>query len=192
MAECYIIAGSNGSGKTTFAREFLPGYVHCLNFINPDLVAAGLSPFAPERAMLKAGRLVLQEIEENIRARKDFAFETTLSGRAYLHLISKIKEAGYRVHMFYLWIPSPELAIQRIRIRVEEGGHHVAENDVRRRYKRTLGNLFNHYRTLLDSLHFFDSSTSSPTLIFRDVLGRTTVFNQTLYQAITSTSGVAP
>jgi len=183
-AQCYVIAGSNGAGKTTFAREFLPRYVHCVNFVNPDLIAQGLSPFDPDRAMTKAGRIVLQEIRQKIAGHEDFAIETTLAGRTYLNAIRDMKYAGYTVHMFYLWLPSPELALCRIRDRVENGGHNVPEQDVRRRFVRTIDNLFNLYRPLLDTLHFLDNSTTEPKLVFRDEQGRTTIYDRKLYNSI--------
>src|SRR4051812_12308294 len=112
---CYIIAGSNGAGKTTFATTFLPIYADCRNFINPDLLARAYSPFDPDAGMLRAGRTVLERIAEFSTAKKDFAFETTLSGRTYVTWLRKIKTRGFRLHMFYLWIPSAELALLRIR-----------------------------------------------------------------------------
>src|SRR5947209_3194140 len=122
---CYIVAGSNGAGKTTFAMEFLPRYEECTNFINPDLIARGLSPFDPNAALTRAGRLVLERISQMSKAGSDFAFETTLSGRSYVRVIRDLQAVGYHIHMFYLWIPSPDLALLRIRHRVEEGGHDV-------------------------------------------------------------------
>src|SRR5205809_4384824 len=103
-ANCYIIAGPNGAGKTTFATEFLPHYADCRNFINADLIARGLSPFDPDAGMLRAGRAVLECIAEFTAVRSDFAFETTLSGRSYVPLLRRMKKAGFRLHMFYLWI----------------------------------------------------------------------------------------
>src|SRR5690349_19862316 len=145
-ANCYIIAGSNGAGKTTFATEFLPLYANCRNFINPDLLARAYSPFDPDAGILRAGRTVLERIAEFTKSRKDFAFETTLSGRTYAPLLRQMKTTGFRLHMFYLSIPSPELALLRVRYRVESGGHNVPERDVRRRFTRTIGNLFTLYR----------------------------------------------
>jgi predicted ABC-type ATPase len=179
--QVYIIAGSNGAGKTTFAREFLPKYVRCTRFINPDLIAAGLSPFDPAAAAMEAGRLVLREIGRAMQTGVSFAFESTLSGRTYLALIRRARASGYRVHLFYLWIPSVELALARIRDRVESGGHDIPEADVKRRYSRTLRNLLLLYRTDLDSLHLFDNSGETPELIFRDEDGHTTVSNQAVY-----------
>ena len=178
---CYIIAGSNGAGKTTFASEFLPVYANCRNFINPDLLARAYSPFDPDAGMRRAGRTVLERIAEFTAVRSDFAFETTLAGRTYVPLLRKIKQTGFRLHMFYLWIPSPELALFRIRDRVETGGHNVPERDVRRRFGRTLTNLFCLYRPLLDTLRFFDNSSDEPRLIFKDESGKTEVSDSALY-----------
>jgi predicted ABC-type ATPase len=184
QANCYIIAGPNGAGKTTFATEFLPHYAHCLNFVNPDLLARAYSPFDPDAGMLRAGRTVLERIAEFTKARADFAFETTLSGRIYASLLGRVKESGFRLHMFYLWIPSPELGLLRIRYRVESGGHNVPEVDVRRRFGRTLRNLFTLYRPLLDTLHFFENSSNTPRLIFKDDAGHTMIKDAVLYQRL--------
>ena len=183
-ANCYIIAGPNGAGKTTFATEFLPLYANCRNFINPDLLARAYSPFDPDAGMLRAGRTVLERIAEFTEARRDFAFETTLSGRAYVPLLRRVKQAGFRLHLFYLWIPSPELSLLRIRYRVQSGGHNVPEPAVRRRFARSLGNLFRFYRPLLDTLHFFDNSSDTPRLIFKDEAGETTVNDAALYEQL--------
>jgi predicted ABC-type ATPase len=178
---CYIIAGPNGAGKTTFATEFLPRFANCRNFINADLIARGLSPFDPDAGILRAGRTVLERIAEFTEAGSDFAFETTLSGRSYVPLLRGVKKAGFRLHMFYLWIPSPDLALLRIRDRVESGGHDVPARIVRRRFGRTLGNLFTLYRPLLDTLHFFDNSSAAPRLVFKDESGQTTIGDAALY-----------
>jgi predicted ABC-type ATPase len=183
-ANCHVIAGPNGAGKTTFATEFLPNYANCRNFINADLIARGLSPFDPDAALLRAGRMVLERIAEFTEARADFAFETTLAGRSYAPLLRGVKQAGFRLHLFYLWIPSPELALLRIRDRVESGGHNVPERDVRRRFSRTLNNLFTLYRPLPDTLHFFDNSSDTPRLIFKDEAGRTTINDDALYERL--------
>jgi predicted ABC-type ATPase len=114
----YIIGGPNGAGKTTFAREFLPNYADCKNFINADLIAQGVSPFSPEAAAFRAGRLMLEEIDLHAKRGESFGFETTLSGRSYLNLIRRLKRWGYEVHFFYLWVSNVELALSRIRGRV--------------------------------------------------------------------------
>lgn len=183
-ANRYIIAGPNGAGKTTFATEFLPLYANCRNFINPDLLARAYSPFDPDAGMLRAGRTVLERIAEFTKVRIDFAFETTLSGRSYVPLLRRVKNASFRLHLFYLWIPSPELALLRIRDRVESGGHNVPEPDVRRRFGRTQRNLFALYRPLLDTLHFFDNSSDVPRLIFKDEAGQTIINDAALYERL--------
>ena len=108
----YVIAGPNGAGKTTFATEFLPEFVQCREFVNADLIAAGLSPFAPETQAMRAGRLVLVRIKELAEARQDFAFETTLAGRSYVKLISGLRQSGYNIVLFFLWLPSAEEAVR--------------------------------------------------------------------------------
>jgi predicted ABC-type ATPase len=161
----YIIAGPNGSGKTTFARLFLPDYVKCPNFVNADLIAQGLAPFRPRAAAIKAGKLVLQQIHEYAERNVDFAFETTLSGKSYVNLFSELKTKGYILHLFFLWIPSSELAIARIKDRVREGGHHVPSEDVRRRFTRGIHNFFRLYEPMLNSWMLFDNSKARPVLI---------------------------
>lgn len=182
--QCYVIAGPNGAGKTTFARDFLPHYVHCLEFVNPDLIALGLSPFDAKRAGPAAGRVVLQRIHDLAKAKNDFAMETTLSGRTYVPLLRGIREGGYQVHMFYLWLPTPEMSLQRVADRVKRGGHDVPKADVRRRFPRTLNNLFNLYWFLLDSLYFFDASNVEPSLIFEQIEGRVQIYQQEKYEKI--------
>ena len=182
--QCYVIAGPNGAGKTTFARDFLPHHVHCLEFVNPDLIALGLSPFDARRAGPAAGRVVLQRIHDLAKANNDFAMETTLSGRTYVQLLRRIHEWGYQIHMFYLWLPSPEMSLQRVADRVKRGGHDVPKADVRRRFPRTLNNLFNLYWFLLDSLYFFDASNVEPSLIFEQVEGQVQICQQAKYEKI--------
>lgn len=128
-----IIAGPNGAGKSTFAREFLPNEAKCPVFINADLIAAGLSPFAPEAAAMRAGRLMLLEIAEHVRRGVSFAFETTLAGRGYARMIPSWRTAGYSVHILFLKLDSVELAMERVSVRVSQGGHNVPELVIRRR-----------------------------------------------------------
>ena len=180
----YIIAGPNGSGKTTFAKEFLPDYAECPNFVNADLIAQGLAPFAPRRAAIKAGRLVLQQIHEFAERNVDFAFETTLSGKSYVSLFKELKAKGYVLHIFFLWIPSPELAIERIKDRVREGGHNIPLEDVRRRFTRGIYNFFKLYEPLLDSWILFDNSKAKPVSIAKRRNGHREVFNIELFKII--------
>ncbi|MBF0388078.1 MAG: zeta toxin family protein [Candidatus Omnitrophica bacterium] len=122
----YIIAGPNGSGKTTFAREFLPKYAKCNNFINADLIAQGLSPFSPQTSAIHAGRIVLKQIHDFSERRIDFGFETTLSGKTYLSLLKLLLSKGYFVRLFFLWVPDADLSLARIKERVSLGGDLVA------------------------------------------------------------------
>ena len=180
----YIIAGPNGSGKTTFAKLFLPDYVRCPNFVNADLIALGLAPFEPRAAAMKAGKLVLQQINQYAKRGVDFAFETTLSGKSYANLLALLKKMGYSLHLFFLWIPSAELAIARIRDRVAEGGHYVPAEDVRRRFARGLSNFSALYEPLVDSWMLFDNSKSRPILIAKRKNGHTEIVNEGLFATI--------
>ncbi|MEZ5383932.1 MAG: zeta toxin family protein [Prosthecobacter sp.] len=163
--EIIIIAGPNGAGKTTFARSFLPEEAQCNRFINADLIAAGLSPFAPEVAAFKAGRLMLEEIAECVRKGESFAFETTLSGLSYLARIREWREQGYHVSLFFLSLPDAETAIARVAERVKQGGHHIPDDVIRRRFAAGLRNYEESYRQAVDFWTEFDSSGESPFLI---------------------------
>jgi predicted ABC-type ATPase len=145
---CYIIAGPNGAGKTTFATEFLPLEANCVNFINADLIAGGLAPFKPEKVALKAGKIMLQQIDECMRKGESFAFETTLSGRTYIKKIREMKSIGYKVIICFLKLATVELAVERVRLRVAEGGHNVSESDIKRRFKRSWSNFQTLYKPL--------------------------------------------
>jgi predicted ABC-type ATPase len=161
----FIIAGPNGAEKTTFAREFLPREADCSDFINVDLIAAGLSPFDPDRASLRAGRLMLLEIKRRIRNGENFAFETTLFGRHYARLIPDWRREGYYVKLFFLSLPTPELATARVLSRVAQGGHHVPEDVIRRRFEAGLRNFQTIYRDLVNSWVLYDNSGSAPRLL---------------------------
>ena len=185
----YIIAGPNGAGKTTFAREFLPNYADCKNFINADLIAQGVSPFSPEAAAFRAGRLMLEEINSHARRREDFSFETTLSGRSYLNLIRRLRISGYNVHYFFLWIPTVELALTRVRGRVLQGGHDVPEDIVRRRFNRSMRNFLASYRRLGDSWTWFDNSGATPAVIAFEKEGKLRIIDTELYNTLIATYG---
>lgn len=160
-----IIAGPNGAGKTTFAREFLPNEADCPVFVNADLIAAGLAPFAPETAAIQAGRLMLQELRRHFAARESFAFETTLSGRGYLRLIDQWQAAGYRVKLIFLQLDSAEEAIARVAQRVKQGGHDIPEPVIRRRFAAGRTCFERLYAPKVDAWALYDNAGSKPVLL---------------------------
>jgi predicted ABC-type ATPase len=160
-----ILAGPNGVGKTTFAREYLLKEAHCPDFVNVDLIAAGLSPFDPARAAIRAGRIMLAEIQRRIRKGESFAFETTLSGHMYARLIPEWRSADYQVRLIFLSLPNPEIAVARVAARVAQGGHHVASAVVRRRFDSGLRNFQDVYMELVDKWEWYDNSGNTPRLI---------------------------
>jgi predicted ABC-type ATPase len=160
-----IIAGPNGAGKTTFAREFLPQEAGCPVFINADLIAAGLSPFAPERAALQAGRLVLENITHHVARRESFACETTLSGTGYARHIPQWRQLGYLVELHFLSLPSVDMAIRRVASRVQQGGHDIPVDVIRRRFGAGIRLLNSTYKSLVDHWSVYDNSNGEPTLL---------------------------
>lgn len=160
-----IIAGPNGVGKTTFAREFLPQEAGCPVFVNADLIAAGLSPFAPEQAALQAGRLMLEAIAQHVARRETFAFETTLAGLGYARHIPRWRKAGYRVELFFLGLPTADAAVQRVAERVRQGGHNIPEATIRRRFEAGLRLLTQAYQPLVDQWAVYNNSGDQPVLL---------------------------
>jgi predicted ABC-type ATPase len=160
-----IIAGPNGAGKTTFAREILPNEADCPVFINADLIAAGLSPFAPEQAALKAGRLMLEAMAAHEARTESFAFETTLSGVTYARSIPRWQAAGYHVTLIFLSLPSSEIAIERVAERVRQGGHPVPIAVIQRRFAAGRRNFDVIYQNLVDDWAEYDNFGTEPRLI---------------------------
>lgn len=158
-----IIAGPNGAGKTTFAREFLPNEANCPNFVNADLIAAGLSPFAPDLAAFKAGRLMLEAIADYARRGESFSFETTLSGLTYAQMIPTWQADGCSVTLIFLSLPNAEMALARVATRVAQGGHNVPETVVRRRFAAGIKNL-GRYKLLVNYWQLYDNSGTPPIL----------------------------
>jgi predicted ABC-type ATPase len=183
-SHAYIIAGPNGAGKTTFAKEFLPGYVHCREFLNADMLAAGISPFDPDTAAMAAGRVLLARMNELVQQRKDFGFETTLAGKTYRSILRNMKERGYRLHLFYLWVPNVELAIARVARRVKQGGHNIPEGVIRRRFDIGFVNLRSTYLPLMDSWFLLDNSGFQPHEVARYEHGNINIFDIGLYNRI--------
>jgi len=158
MKRLYIISGCNGAGKTTASYTILPEMLDCNEFVNADEIAKGLSPFNPNEVAIKAGRLMLTRIDELLENGVDFAFETTLATRSYVNTVKKAQEKAYFVTVLYFWLNSPELAIERVRIRVKEGGHNIPEKTIRRRYDLGISNMFNLYIPVADYWMFIDNS----------------------------------
>ena len=165
MPSLYVIAGPNGAGKTTFIKRFAPRELALLDFINADEIARGLSPFVPERAQIEAGRLVLTRFRQFVEDRRDFALETTLSGRTYRKYFEAARAAGYHIRLDFLLLPELEDSIRRVADRVEQGGHNVPLNDLRRRFKVSVQNLFNIYRPVIDRWSLYDNGQHTPVLL---------------------------
>ena len=172
MPSLYIIAGPNGAGKTTFIKRFAPRELALLDFINADELARGLSPFAPDRALLEAGRLVLTRFRQFVAKGRDFVLETTLSGKTYRRLFADARRAGYAIQLDFLMLPTVEHSLRRVARRVLSGGHNVQDADVRRRFAVSLSNLFTVYRPVLDYWRLHAASVGRPRLIAH---GSTTV-----------------
>jgi len=161
----YIIGGCNGAGKTTASFIILPDLLNCKEFVNADEIARGLSPFQPESISIKAGRLMLKRIDELINSNQDFSYETTLSTKSFINTIENAKSKGYYVTLIFFWLESIELAKDRVRKRVSEGGHNIETDVIERRYKAGIKKLFSLYCKKVDSLLIYDSSKAESELI---------------------------
>ena len=164
MPKLFIISGCNGAGKTTASYTILPNMLNCGNFVNADEIARGLSPFNPEKAAIQAGRIMLARVEELMNEGQDFAIETTLATRSYVNLIRKAQSKGYVVTLLYFWLKMPSLAVERVKLRVESGGHNVSEESIRRRYDMGIKNLFHLYIPVCEYWMIIDNS-NSPVII---------------------------
>ena len=182
----YIIAGPNGAGKTTASYTLLPEMLHCYNFVNADEIARGLSPFSPDTVDVQAARIMLLRIEELLAQKADFAIETTLATRSYVQLVKRAQAIGYKVHLLFFCLESPEQAIQRVAQRVSEGGHGIPEDVIRRRYQRGLFNLVNLYIPICDSVLVYNNTYTPASIVARkenlndiiEVVGNNTTWNQ--------------
>lgn len=186
---CRIIAGPNGGGKTTFALTYLPQVAPASGFVNADLIAAGLSPLAPEQRLVAASRLFLRQIREHVAERRDFAFETTLAGRGYLRLIKTLRGTGWRVELLYLALPNVELSRLRVGERVAHGGHAVADADITRRFPRSLHNLFEVYAGAVDATRCFLNTSSPPEVVFVQHGADRRILSHTLYAELLRRAG---
>lgn len=181
-----VVAGPNGAGKSTFVENYLNRYVECDEFLNADLIARGLSPFAPERQSLRASEIFLQRLGELEAGKTSFALETTLAGRSYCRRIPRWKELGFHVTLFFIWLPSDEMAIQRVASRVAQGGHDIAIPDIRRRYIRGLRNLNRVYLPIVDEAWILNGAITPPEVIWRRSNGDEWVGKVDVWQAIQS------
>ena len=181
---CFIIAGPNGAGKTTFALRYLPQIAGCRNFANADLIAYGLSPLDSLSAQYEAGRIFLREIHANIDKRVDFAFETTLAGRSQINLLKKLRQDGWKIVLFFLWIPDADFSKSRVRERVENGGHDIPSDVIYRRFPRIMRNFLKTYISLCDKTICYDNSGPKPLPVFEQDGKIRRIFIQHLYERI--------
>lgn len=180
----YIIAGCNGAGKTTASFTILPEFLDCQEFVNADEIARGLSPFQPEKAAFEAGRIMLHRVDELLFRGESFALETTLATKIYQQKIRAAQQQGYTVTLLYFWLSSPELAQERVKTRVAEGGHYIAPEVVERRYWQGIERLFTNYLPLVDKAFLFDNTSGEPILLARKLVNGFHVLNSDLYQQL--------
>jgi predicted ABC-type ATPase len=187
----YVIAGPNGAGKTTFAKSYLPKFAGCREFVNADLIAAGLSPFNPESQSIAAGRLMIQRMNELAESKQSFALETTLAGRTHACRLLHMKELlGYIVDLTFLWLPTVELAIERAALRVSQGGHDIPEPVIRRRYKLGIDNFASVYVPIADRWSVLDGSTSPSMTILEFENGLQPEYNSDALASFKKQTGV--
>lgn len=183
----YIIAGPNGAGKTTASYNLLPEILHCTNFVNADEIARGLSPFAPSEVAIQAGRLMLQRIDELLPQKVDFAIETTLATRSYVHLVHRAQALGYKVHLIFFCLENEEQAIERVAQRVINGGHNIPETDIRRRFKRGIHNLIHLYLPICDRVYVLNNNSVPARLIVQKTPNRQLqIFDKDFWEQITN------
>lgn len=166
----YIIAGCNGAGKTTASFTILPEILNCKEFVNADEIAKGLSPFQPEKVSFEAGRIMIKRVNELLEINKNFAFETTLATKSYKSKVIEAQSKNYTVTLLFFWLQNVDLAIERVKTRVMEGGHNIETEVIRRRYKNGIKNLFEIYLSIVDEVMIFDNSGGKPELIAEKTL----------------------
>jgi len=180
----FVIGGPNGAGKTTSAYTLMPELIHCDEYVNADSIAASLSPFKPESTAMQAGRLMLSRIHELSKLKVNFAFETTMASRSFVNLLKKCKDSGYRINLLYFWVKTPELAKQRVQMRVKSGGHSIPLDVIERRYHRSMSNFINLYLPYADRWLVVDNSETQPFLVAQKYLQSTEIeiYNQDIWQ----------
>jgi predicted ABC-type ATPase len=160
---CIVLGGINGAGKTTSARTILADTLKVMTFVNADIIAQGLSGFDPDNANLEAGRIMLDRLHALAERRADFAFETTMSGRTSAHWLKTIRETGYFVQLHYFCLASADLAVSRVALRVQAGGHNIPEATIRRRYTQSIRNFFDLYSPASSEWRVYDNTESALT-----------------------------
>lgn len=182
----YIIAGPNGAGKTTASYTLLPEMLGCVNFVNADEIARGLSPFSPDTVDVQAARIMLYRIDELLSQKADFGIETTLATRSYVQLVKRAQVLGYKVHLLFFCLETPEQAIQRVAQRVSNGGHGIPEDVIRRRFKRGIDNLVHLYLPICDSVTIWDNTKGEAQLIAKQTIenAQLDVLNQDMWNKL--------
>jgi predicted ABC-type ATPase len=180
----YIIAGCNGAGKTTASFTILPEMLDCREFVNADEIARGLSPFQPEKVAFEAGRIMLRRVDDLMSRGETFALETTLATKMYQQKIRTAQQQGYTVILLYFWLNNPELAQERVKTRVLEGGHSIAPEVIDRRYWLGINCLFGNYLPLVDEASVYDNSSGEPILLAQKLTDGFHVKNETLYNQL--------
>lgn len=189
MPKLYIIAGCNGAGKTTASFTILPEILNCQEFVNADEIARGLSPFQPSKVAIESGKIMLSRIDELLNNKEDFAFETTLSSRSFVNYIRKAKDKGYETILLFFWLNSVEIAIERVKIRVLEGGHDIPKDVISRRYERGLHNFFHLYLPKIDNWMFINNSGSKYEEISQGSKDNIIIFEQDTWNKIVNEYG---
>jgi predicted ABC-type ATPase len=189
MPTLYVIAGPNGVGKTTFADRYLPQTIRELEFVNADLIARGISPYAPDAAAMEAGRIALTRIRVLISERRSFTWETTLSGKTALGWLKSARESGYQIKCYFLWARNVQITLDRIQQRVAEGGHNIVPEVSKRRFYKTLGNFFSVYRSVFTSWKLMANEGHGLRLIALEKNGRVVVRDRTAFDRIIREAG---
>lgn len=189
MPKLYIIAGCNGAGKTTASYTILPEILDCKEFVNADEIAKGLSPFQPEEVAFEAGRIMLRRIDELLNSKQDFAFETTLASKTFVRLVERAKELGFETTLLFFWLNSKKLAIERVKTRVDEGGHNIPQNVIERRYDRGISNFLKLYLPVVENWIMINNTASPYKTIAQKIGDDVEVFDKNLWHKIKNKYG---
>lgn len=189
MKTLYVIAGPNGAGKTTASMQILPEVLDCHEFVNADKIAEGLNPLDPENQMIAvaAGKLMLARVDMLLEGENNFAIETTLATRSHVSLVKKAQEKGFRVVLVFFWLASPDAAILRVAQRVNEGGHNIPEETIRRRYQKGIENFFHLFLPVVDHWMLYNNSDLEKMLVaFGSRGGYTCILEPEFFAAMTA------